>query len=256
VALKLVPALGQLATAWAVLSSADAALAVLHRLRAGCGEHVESFELLSPEAIATVAEQLPDIRLPLATRNHFQLLIEAEIPQDRLQELLLAAMEAGEVEDAVFATSQQQAEALWAVRENVPMAERLEGPAIKNDIAVPVEQVTRFHQAAMQLFGRILPDARPIVFGHLGDGNLHWNIRPPAGAEAGPWLQTHETMARRALHDLVAQFAGSISAEHGIGTLKAAEFARLGDPGKIFAMRAIKRALDPADILNPGKLFV
>lgn len=255
VALKLAPPLGETATAWAVLASADAALALLHRLRAGCGERIESFELLSPEALATVAEQLPDVRLPCAAPAAFQVLIEAEVPPAMLQQLLMQAMDAGEVVDAVFAASGREAAALWAVRENVPVAEHSQGPAIKNDIAVPVEQVTAFHAAATRLFADALPAARPIVFGHLGDGNLHWNLRPPAGVDAAPWLRAHEARARHMLHDLVVRFGGSISAEHGIGTLKAAELARLGDPGKLAAMRAVKRALDPENIFNPGKIF-
>lgn len=255
VALKLVPALSELSTGWLALTSAEQALPLLHRLRTRFGEHVESFELLSPEALAVVAAQMPELRLPLPEADCFQLLIEAEVSADQLQTVLAEALEAGEITDAVLASSDQQAQALWAVRENVAVAERLEGPAVKNDIAVPVERMIAFHKDALQLFARHFPDARPLVFGHLGDGNLHWNIRPPIGTDSASWLARHEQQARHLLHDLVAEYGGSISAEHGIGTLKSAELARLGDPGKLAAMRAIKQALDPQNILNPGKIF-
>ncbi len=256
VALKLAPALADVTTGWAAAPSIDAALALLSRLRSKLGETVESFEIMAADALALVADTFPDTRLPVTVSAPFHLLIEAGAGPDQLERLLAAALAAGEIVDAALATSGPQAAAMWALRENVPLAERREGPAIKNDIAVPVSRVAAFHAEAVQLFARLLPGARPLVFGHLGDGNLHWNLRAPVGSDPAGWAKEQGQRARRALHDLVMAHGGTISAEHGIGTLKAAELARLGNPGKLAAMRAIKAALDPLDIMNPGKLFV
>lgn len=255
VALKLAPAFADVSTAWAAVPSAEAALQLLARLRSGLGERVESFELLSADTLALVLRQLPDSRAPLETRSAFHVLMEVEASREALETLLAGAMEAGDVLDAVLAGSRAQAEALWAMRENVAIAERQEGKSVKNDISVPVERIAAFDAEAVQLFAREMPGSRPLVFGHLGDGNLHWNLLPPAGVESGPWVEANAQAARRLLHDLIARYRGSISAEHGIGTLKAAELARLGDPGKLSAMRVLKAALDPLGIMNPGKLF-
>ncbi|MFN3591843.1 MAG: FAD-binding oxidoreductase, partial [Thermaurantiacus sp.] len=120
--------------------------------------------------------------------------------------------------------------------------------------AVPVAAVPELHARGVEAFARAFPNARPLVFGHLGDGNLHFNLRPPAGADAR-WVETNGAAARSLLHDVVTRLGGSISAEHGIGTLKRPELARLGNPAKLAAMRAIKTALDPHDIMNPGKVL-
>lgn len=255
VALKLAPRPATLTTAWAGVPDAGAALALLERLRLQLGEVIESFELLEQAAVDLVRDFIPEVRMPLGQTHPFHVLVEAAAPQDVLEAALGEALAAEEVTDVVIASSLAQREALWKVRESVPEAERLEGPAIKNDIAVPVEDVPAFLHAAQAMFARKFPGSRPIAFGHLGDGNLHLNLRPPAGVDAKAWLAAEQPAARLAIDDLVVACRGSISAEHGIGTLKAPELARLGDPGKLAAMRAIKTALDPQNILNPGKLF-
>ncbi|MBS3961394.1 MAG: FAD-binding oxidoreductase [Sandarakinorhabdus sp.] len=254
VALKLAPALAESAVGWAGVASPEAALGLLERVRSASGETAESFELISAEALDLVLEHLPGTRSPLAGRHGFHVLIELGAAPALLEAVLAEAIAAGVVEDAVVAASGAQAAALWALRESIPEAEKREGGAIKNDLSVAVADVPAFHAAASAMFAELLPGCRPLVFGHLGDGNLHWNLRPPRGVGAN-WIVAEGPGARRALHDLVFRHRGSISAEHGIGTLKAAELARLGDPGKLAAMRAIKRALDPAGIMNPGKLF-
>ena len=256
VTLRLAPALGHVTVAWAAVPTADAALLLLSRLRAGLGERIESFELVSRQALDLVVEKLPGARPPVATASDFHVLVEAECPAAAVEALLVAAIDAGEVLDATMAQTGAQARQFWALRENIAIAEKMEGISVKNDIAVAVDRVAEFDRRAHALFARLYPRARPIVFGHLGDGNLHWNLRPPEGVEAAPWVETHGAAARHALHDLVAEFGGSISAEHGIGTLKAGELARLGDAGKLAAMRAVKTALDPRGLMNPGKMFV
>ncbi len=254
VALRLAPALSDRAVGWAGVSSPARALALMRRLRAAAGETVESFELIAADALELVLAHVPGARSPLTDAHAFHVLIELGGPATILEAVLQSALGSGEIEDATVAASGTQADALWALREGIPEAEKRDGGAIKNDISVAVADVPAFHADAVRLFASRLPGARPLVFGHLGDGNLHWNLRPPPGADPG-WLARESDAARHALHDLIASYSGSISAEHGIGTLKAAELQRLGDPGKLAAMRAIKAALDPQGIMNPGKLF-
>jgi FAD/FMN-containing dehydrogenase len=254
VVLRLAPAQRARSIAWVGLASPDAALAVLRRLRSGAGEAVESFELISAAAHDLVLQHLPGARAPLGGAHRWHALIELEADATLLEDLLAQALAAGEIEDAALAVSVAQGDAFWALREAIPEAEKREGGAVKNDISVPVARIGAFHARAEALIAGAFPGARPFVFGHLGDGNLHWNIRAPQG-EGKAWLAASGEAARLRLHDLIAEFGGSISAEHGIGTLKRAELGRLGNPARLAAMRAIKAALDPADLMNPGKLI-
>ncbi|WP_448586833.1 FAD-binding oxidoreductase [Thermaurantiacus sp.] len=260
--LRLVPAPKARAVGWAGTGSLAAALQLLARLRRAVGERIESFELVPGDGLALTLAEIPGTMAPLQGAHAWHCLVEladADAGADLEAALLAcfeAALEAEEIGDATVARSAAQAAALWRLREELPEAERRDGPSLKNDVAVAVADVPAFDAAARAAIAAEFPGARPLVFGHLGDGNLHWNLRPPADTDRKAWLQSHGEAARRRLHDIVARFAGTISAEHGIGTLKAAEFARLGDPGKIRAMRAIKAALDPEGIMNPGKLFL
>ncbi|TPE63748.1 FAD-binding oxidoreductase [Sandaracinobacter neustonicus] len=254
VALRLSPALVARSTGWVGLDSPEQALAVLKRLRAEAGETVESFELIAAEALELTLHHMPALKSPLQGKHRYHVLIELGGPSDMLESVLMAAIEAGEAEDAAIAASDAQAEAMWLIRETIPEAEKRDGGSIKNDISVAVADIPAFHAEAVQMLEAAYPGTRPFVFGHLGDGNLHWNILPPPGAQP-LWLKQEGEQARHLLHDLIAQHQGSISAEHGIGTLKAAELARLGNPAKLAAMRAIKSALDPQGIMNPAKLF-
>jgi FAD/FMN-containing dehydrogenase len=207
-----------------------------------------------------VLAHVPGTRAPLAGSHPWHCLIELTDAdrgaglEEGLEAVLADAAADALVRDAVLARSGAQAEALWALRETLPEAERREGPCLKNDVAVAVADVPAFHEELSAAVAHAFPGSRPLVFGHLGDGNLHWNLRPPEGAGAD-WLAREGEAARALLHDVVMRFSGTLSAEHGLGTLKAAEYARVGDPGKLAAMRAIKAALDPLNIMNPGKLF-
>ena len=254
VALRLAPALTTRCTGWAGLDNPGQALALLQRLRAEAGETVESFELIASDALDLTLHHMPALKSPLEGSHRYHVLIELGAPVSILESVLMAGIEAGEVEDAAIASSEAQMESMWTIRETIPEAEKRNGGAVKNDISVAVADVPLFHTEAVRVLAEAFPGARPFVFGHLGDGNLHWNILPPPGA-APTWLKQEGEQARRLLHDLIAQHQGSISAEHGIGTLKAAELARLGNPAKLAAMRAIKSALDPQGIMNPAKLF-
>ena len=260
-ALRLVPAIGSRAVAWAGLATADAALDLLRRLEAATGSAVESFEIVPADALDLVLRHIPATRAPLAGRYPWNALVEAtaptggEAPGDALERALGQAIEDGIVADAVVAASEAQAEALWKLRESISEAERADGLAAKHDVAVPVSAMPGFILSAKDAVEARFAGVRVIAFGHLGDGNVHFNVRPPADAGPGAaWLDTQGDAVSAFVHDLTVAAGGSISAEHGIGQTKLAEYARLGDPARLAAQRAIKAALDPLGLMNPGKL--
>lgn len=259
--LRLVPAFGARAVAWAGLASPEAALALLRRLEAATGAAVESFELVPGDALALVLAHIPDTRAPLAGRHAWHVLIEATAPQgapdpgEALGDLLAAAITDGLVEDATVAASEAQAEALWRLRESISEAERIDGVAAKHDVAVPVSAMPGFILSARASVEAAFAGSRVLAFGHLGDGNVHFNVRAPLGADDKAWLATQGPAVSRMVHDLTAAAGGSLSAEHGIGQTKLAEYVRLTDPARLAAQRAIKAALDPRGIMNPGKLL-
>jgi FAD/FMN-containing dehydrogenase len=253
VALRLVPAPAHRAVAWAGVADPAAALALLARLRRASGGQVESFELIPDTGLQLVLRHSDGVRSPLAGSHAWHVLVELAGPV-RLETLLAEALVAAGVDDAVVASSAAQEAALWRLREDLPIAERREGPAVHHDIAVAVAAMPAFTLAAQARVEAEFAGARVIAFGHLGDGNLHFNVRPPAGVDQAEWLAPRRTAITALVHDLVAAAGGSISAEHGIGVLKRDDLARLGNPAKLAAMRAIKAALDPLGIMNPGKL--
>jgi FAD/FMN-containing dehydrogenase len=257
--LRLVPAIGSRVVAWIGLSSAEAALELLRALESSLGDAVESFELVPETALQLVLTHVQETRAPLAGPHPWHALVEVTAPagargqEEALGEALSGALQHGLIEDAVIAATEAQAEAFWRIRDSISEAERKEGPAAKHDISVHVADMPRFMaDAAAAVEGRF-PGTRVIAFGHLGDGNVHFNVSAPAGAEA-QWLEEDGSSVTAFVHDLVAAAGGSISAEHGIGQMRLAELARLGDPVRLGAMRAIKQALDPKGIMNPGKL--
>lgn len=259
-ALRLVPAVTSRAVAWVGLPDPQAALTLLRQLEARTGEAVESFELVPANALALVLDKIPGSRAPLAESHPWNVLIEAVgtpgigNPVEALEEGLASAIEDGLVLDATIASSEAQAEALWALRESVAEAEKIDGASLKHDISVPVSEMPSFLIRERERVEARFPGSRIIAFGHLGDGNIHFNLLPPLGADRRTWIGEHGATATAMVHDLVAAVGGSLSAEHGIGQAKLAEFARLTDPVRIHVLRAIKTALDPAGIMNPGKL--
>jgi FAD/FMN-containing dehydrogenase len=244
-ALALAPALAARTVAWAGLASPETALALLGALPAS----VESFELMPDAALDLLVRHVPGARRPLARAHAWHALIDAEAGADALEAAL-----ARHAAEAVVAQSDAQAAALWALREALPEAERRDGPAIKHDIALPVADAPGFLAAVAPEVEAAARGARVLAFGHLGDGNLHFNVRAPAGHGAD-WVAANGERLTRLVHDRVAQRGGSIAAEHGVGWFKRDELARLGDPGRLAAMRAVKRALDPDSVMNPGKLL-
>ncbi len=258
--LKLVPAVGSRAVAWVGLESPDAALRLLRLLETRLGDRVEGFELVPREGLGLVLLHVEGARNPLAADHAWHALVEVTAPEgepepaERLGEILAWAMQETLIQDAVIAANEGQAQAFWALRDNLSEAERRDGISVKHDIAVPVAAMPAFIAEASPMITAAFPAARLLPFGHLGDGNIHFNIRNPAGSDAAAWFAQNNVAVSRLVHDLVTKAGGSLSAEHGIGQLKLAEFARLAGPVRLGALRAIKHALDPMGIMNPGKL--
>jgi FAD/FMN-containing dehydrogenase len=258
--LRLVPAAAARAVAWVGLASPQDALALLRRLEEATGEAVESFELVPADALALVLANIPGTRAPLAGTHRWNILVEAvgsqggPDPVAMIEAALAGAIDDGLVEDATIAANEAQAEALWALRESISEAERIDGPSLKHDISVPVPAMPDYLVDERRAVEARFPGVRIIAFGHLGDGNIHFNLMPPTGADREAWMAENGDKASAFVHDLVVARGGSLSAEHGIGQAKLAEFARLADPVRLAAIRAIKDALDPLGIMNPGKL--
>lgn len=259
--LRLVPAVAMRAVGWAGVADPPAALRLLRRFQR-VGDAVESFEIIPAETLDAALAYLPDARAPLTGRHPWHLLIEAtaasteaEPPAALVERVLAEALADGLVADATIAASEREADAFWRLRDSLSDAERARGPAAQHDIAVPVEAMPRFMIEAAAACEARFPGTGASGFGHLGDGNIHFHVRAPAGVDRARWYAADAPAISRFVHDLVTAAGGTISAEHGIGQMKADELARLSPPGDLAAMRAIKAALDPRGILNPGKLL-
>jgi FAD/FMN-containing dehydrogenase len=246
--------------AWLGVPDPAAALALLRRLEAS-SDGIEGFEIVPQEALNSVVAHLPGLTPPLRSRHSWHLLIEAttsdaaaEPPAEVLARLLEPALADGTVADAAIASSEAQAEALWRIRESISAAERARGPASQHDIAVPIDAMPRFMVEAAAACEARFPGTVAFGYGHLGDGNVHFHVRAPAGTNPATWYERDVPAVTRFVDDLVVAAGGSISAEHGIGQMKLAELERLGPLSRLAAMRAIKGGLDPQGLFNPGKL--
>jgi FAD/FMN-containing dehydrogenase len=260
--LRLLPAPVGRATAWVGLSGIIDARTLLRQMERVMGDALEGFEVVPAHCLASVLAHQPTARAPLGEPHAWNALIECVSPNqdsaalcDALEAGLADALEAGLIADAVIAANDAQAEAFWALRDGISAAERALGPAMQHDISVPVEKMPEFILAATPAIEGTFPGTCAVAFGHLGDGNVHFHVLAPAGAVAGVWEDTEGEAVSAAVYDLVAQWGGSISAEHGIGQMKVDELARLHDPVALGLMRRIKAAMDPDDLLNPGKLI-
>jgi FAD/FMN-containing dehydrogenase len=258
VALRLVPAIAARAVAWVGVESPKRALDLLRFLEARTTS-VEGFELVPDDSLQLVLKHVPGTRAPLSPAQPWNVLIEATTADSghdigaELEGLLGTALERGIVIDAVLATNDAQAEAFWKIRDSISEAERAEGQTLAHDISVAVGDMPGFLVDAAAEVEKRFPGVIASGFGHLGDGNIHFHVR--AASHAAPdWYDREGAAITRFVDDLVTAAGGSISAEHGIGQLKLAEFERLAPPGRIHALRAIKQALDPLGIMNPGKL--
>ncbi|NBB82980.1 MAG: FAD-binding protein [Alphaproteobacteria bacterium] len=257
--LKLFPKPRQWQTAFCAVPDPQAAVDLLARMRDGSGDMVTTFELIARTPLAFAVAHVDGATDPLAEPSPWYVLVEltssvADAPlRDQLETVLGAAFEDGLVTDAAIAESGQQRDALWFIREAIVEAQAFEGGSIKHDISVPVSAVPAFLDRALAKVEEIVPGARPCPFGHVGDGNLHFNISQPAGADRDAFLAEWDRVAE-AVHDIAVDLGGSISAEHGIGLLKRAELARRKDPVALDLMRAVKQAVDPKGLMNPGKV--
>src|ERR1700678_3208175 len=258
--LKLFPQPADPATALAGIDSPRHALDLLARLRTAAGDQVTSFELMPRLAVELTVKHAPGVADPLDQNTPWYLLIELSSPNPRqeLLTLLTATLEeaaaAGTVRDAMLAASMAQAQAMWKLRESVPEAQRRHGASLKHDVSVPVSAIPSLIEEGTALVHRLAPEGDVVSYGHAGDGNLHFNVSQKPDADIKSFVARGPVL-ELAMFDLVESLGGSLSAEHGIGRLKAAEFARRADPVELEAMHAIKRALDPKGILNPGKVL-
>lgn len=259
VRMKLVPAIRSRAVAWLGVSSPQAALDVLRSLEAGTSQ-VEAFEILPRESLEAALSHIPGLRRPLDGDHPWHVLVEAvahddgdEAPESLLARLLMIPLEQGLVEDAVISTSEAQADAYWKIRDSLSEAEKKAfGSATQHDISVPVDAMPRFMIDAARAVEQAFPGSHASGFGHLGDGNIHFHVR--AGKRGGTdWLAREGQAVTRFVDDLVVAAGGSISAEHGIGQMKRDELARLS-PERVATLKALKSALDPKGLFNPGKL--
>jgi FAD/FMN-containing dehydrogenase len=255
--LKLLPKPRTMETAFVGLASPEAALKLLELSQASSGSALTSFELLPDIAVQFALKHGPGLRAPLSGAHRWYVLMEISSPRDDARALiegaLETAMEAGLVDDAVIAANLDQRKAFWTLREVISPAQKPEGGSIKHDVSVPVAAVPQFIADADAAVAKVIPGARPVAFGHLGDGNIHYNVSQPVGADKAAYLaRWHEV--NDAVHAIVLKHGGSISAEHGIGVLKRDELPYVKDPVALDLMRTLKRTLDPLNILNPGKV--
>jgi FAD/FMN-containing dehydrogenase len=257
--LKLFPRPRAMATAFVGLASPAAALELLALSRQYVGNGVTSFELLPRIGIEFVMRHAPGSRDPLGERHPWYVLIElssqiAARLEETLSELLQAAMEQGIISDGAVAATLEQRNAFWRLREDMSEVQRAEGGSIKHDVSVPIGRAADFIDEASAAVLALIPDARVVAFGHLGDGNIHFNISQPIGADKAAFLARWEEV-NGIVHAVVARYKGSISAEHGIGQLKRTLLRETKDPVALDLMRKLKATLDPNGVLNPGKVL-
>jgi FAD/FMN-containing dehydrogenase len=258
--LKLFPKPVEVATAIAAVRDPAAAIELLTALRAASGDAVTTFELIPRLAIELTTRHISGVADPFAQRFGWYVLIELTSSRAdsglmaKLEECLANEASRDGVLDAVLASSLRQRESMWRLRETIPEAQRQAGASIKHDVSVPISAIADFIQRGAFWIAARVPDGELIAYGHLGDGNLHFNIQQRPGTDAAAFLARVDAV-HRAIYDLAAEYHGSFSAEHGIGQLKRDELVRYKDPVSVDVMHALKHALDPKGILNPGKVL-
>ena len=258
--LRLVPAIADRSAAWIGAESPQVALKLLRFFEARSANAIESFEIVPADSLALVLQHISSTRAPLGGYWPWQVLVEyVETVKGRVADQALIALvsdahAAGLIGDAAIAKNEGEIAAFWRLRDSISEAERASGPAVQHDISVPVEAMPDFMIDAAAAVEAAFSGVVASAFGHLGDGNVHFHVRAPHGVDAAIWRAGQGKAASRMVYDLVSAAKGSISAEHGIGQMKRAELLRQSDPARIAVLRAIKSALDPQGIMNPGKL--
>ncbi len=258
-ALKLFPILRSRAVAVVGLASAEAAIQLLARAKDESGGAVEAFELVSRRGVELAMKNIPDVRDPLSSPFPWIVLVEIASSESghaeaAMERLLAASLEDGLIEDAALAQNQAQAKAFWRLREEQSAAQKPEGVTWKHDVSVPVSSVPQFLARATAAAEALAPGGRVVAFGHVGDGNIHYDVLQPLGGDGRAHAALREEGSRR-IHDIVHALGGSISAEHGLGVMKSAEALRYKDPNAVELMRRIRAAFDPNRIMNPRVLF-
>lgn len=259
--LKLFPKPAAQGTAWAAVPSVQAAVDLLGLAQQQLGAGLTGFEMMTPMALGLVAQHMPHLQIPFWQHTPCCVLLELSDTESeahahaQLERLLESAISQGCVNDAVVAQSLSQSHELWHVRESISMAQAAEGLNIKHDIALPVSAIPAFVTQTDAQLAQQFPGVRMVNFGHLGDGNLHYNVQCPVNTDAAAFLQTHEAQVNHLVFESVKAFGGSISAEHGIGRLKADTLPHYKDPVALALMRSIKHALDPKNVMNPGRVL-
>jgi D-lactate dehydrogenase (cytochrome) len=255
---KLYPLPGSVATALAGVESPAAAVELYGRARSVLGDGLVAFELVGRLPLQLVLEHIPGTREPMEPAHEWYVLMEyapaGADAQLRVEDYLAQCLETDQIRDAILAQSEAQRAALWRLRHSIPEAEKLAGAGIKHDVSVPVSRVAQFIAEAGAEARALVPGARVIVFGHLGDGNVHFNIQQPPDADPEAFLGQWEAVAH-SVHSMAHDLGGSFSAEHGIGRLKRDELRRLRGGVEYELMCTLKRALDPQGLMNPGKLL-
>ncbi|MFC5427259.1 FAD-binding oxidoreductase [Paraburkholderia denitrificans] len=258
--MKLHPLPAARVTALAALGSAHAALDFLALAQRYAGPLLTGFELMSDFCLQLVGRHFPQLRYPFQSRHAQVVLLELSDNESEaharalFERLMEAALEHGVVEDAVVAESLAQSLAFWNLREHIPLAQAQEGLNVKHDIGVPISRIGQFIEETDADIARVVPGARMVTFGHLGDGNLHYNVQAPEGGDPKRFLADNEKTLNRIVYDNVARHRGTISAEHGLGQLKLDEAAHYKSAVELKLMRALKAALDPLNLMNPGKV--
>jgi len=259
--MKLYPQPAAHLTAWAALPSLDAAVQLLGLAHRHLGAGLTGFEVMGRFALSLVDKHFAQLRVPLWADYPYCVLLENSDSESeaharaQFERLLETAFEDGLVSDAVVAENLSQAHALWHIRESIPLAQAEEGLNIKHDISLPVSSIPAFCEETDALLQREIPGVRLVNFGHLGDGNLHYNVQAPADGDPKAFLQAMEARVNTLVFDAVARYHGSISAEHGVGSLKVDKLPGYKDPVALGLMRAVKQALDPRNTLNPGRVI-
>ena len=259
--MKLYPQPAAQLTAWAAVPSMAAAVQLLGLAHQNLGPGLTGFEVMGQFALSLVDKHYPQLRVPLWQATPWCVLLENSDSESeshargQFEALLEAALQAGCITDAVVAENLTQAKGLWHIRETITLAQVQEGLNIKHDISIPVSLIPAFVDETDALLAREVPGVRLVDFGHLGDGNLHYNVQAPQGADEKAFLHDFEDKVNTLVFDQVLKFKGSISAEHGVGELKVGKLPLYKDPTALAMMRAVKKALDPQNIMNPGRVL-
>ena len=261
--LRLVDGIADRVVLWVGLPSVLDARQLLLLCEKDNADALEGFEVLPRHSLNAILDHLRDARNPLNGDHAWNALIElvasdaqqADALATKAEAILEQAFAQGLIEDGTYSTSETQAETFWLLRDSISAAERALGPAMQHDISVPVERMAAFVDAAIPQVEAQFPSCTAVAFGHLGDGNVHFHVLAPKCAVSGQWEENEGKKISMFVHDLVTHWGGSISAEHGIGQMKRAELGRLGDPVSLSILRSVKQALDPDNMLNPGKLI-